>query len=148
MIVHQDRRAVPLGAAVFEVADHFAFLAVEADEGQSLPLEAGPQRADVLALLIAVGAGVGGDLLAVDTQREMHLVEKTCDGVGRDGNIDMLEDRGDLLGGLAGPFPPGDGISSGIVLQKNLDGIDYFGPFFPAGLRPAPALRTRSTATS
>ena len=65
MIVHQDRRAVPFGAAVFEMADHFAFLAVDADDRQALPLEAGPQRADVLELLIAVGAGVGGDLLAI-----------------------------------------------------------------------------------
>jgi hypothetical protein len=29
-----------------------------------------------------------------------------------------------------GPFQPGDGISSSIVFQQYLDGIDYFGPFF------------------
>ena len=116
-IIHQDRRAVPLGAAVFEVADHFAFLAVHTDDGQALPLEAGPQRADVLELLIAIGAGVGSDLLAVNAQREMHLVEQTCDRVSRDGNVELLEYLGDLLGGLAGPFQPGDGISRRIVLQ-------------------------------
>jgi hypothetical protein len=30
----------------------------------------------MLELLIPVGTGVGGDLLAVDAQREIHLVEK------------------------------------------------------------------------
>jgi hypothetical protein len=102
----------------------------------------------VLELLIAVGAGIGSDLLAVDAQREMHLVEQTSDGVGRDGNIDLLEDLGDLLGRLAGPLQPGDGISGGVVLQQNLDGIDYFARFFSTRLRPPPALRARSTSTS
>ena len=57
----------------------------------------------MLELLIAVGAGVGGDLLAVDAEREIHLVEKTSDRVGRDGNVDLLENLRDLLGRLAGP---------------------------------------------
>jgi hypothetical protein len=34
------------------------------------------------------------------------------------------------------------------VLQQNLDDFDYFGRFFSTGLRPAPALRARSTSTS
>src|SRR5450432_4459716 len=99
-------------------------------------------------LLIAVGAGVGGDLLAVDAQREIHLVEKASDGVGRNGNVDLLENLGDLLSRLAGPLQPGDGIAGGIVLQENLDGIDYFGSFFSTRLRPAPALRAPSISTS
>jgi hypothetical protein len=77
----------------------------------------------------------------------VHLAEKTSHRVGRDGNIDLLEDLSDLLSRLAGPLQPGDGISGGIVLQQNLDGIDYFGRFFSRGLRPAPALRARSTST-
>src|SRR6266581_4026642 len=35
----------------------------------------------MLELLIAVRTGVGGDLLAVDSQREIHLVEKTRDRI-------------------------------------------------------------------
>jgi len=102
----------------------------------------------MLELLITVGTGVGGDLLAVDPQREIHLVEKTRDGIGRDRNIDLLQNFGDLLGRLTGPLQPCDGISGRVVLQKNLDGIDYFGRFFSTGLRPPPALRARSTFTS
>jgi hypothetical protein len=57
---------------------------VDTDDGQALPPETRPERADVLELLIAIGTGVGVDLLAVDAQGEMHLVEKTSDRVGRD----------------------------------------------------------------
>ena len=102
----------------------------------------------MLELLIAVGAGVGGDLLAIDAQRKIHLVEKTSDRIGRNRDIDLLENLRDLLRRLAGPLQPGDGIAGGVVLQKNFDGIDYFGRFFSTGLRPAPALRVRSTSTS
>ena len=102
----------------------------------------------MLELLITVGAGVGGDLLAVDAQREIHLVQKTSDRIGGDPNADLLKNLGDLLGRLAGPLQPGDGISGRVVLQKNLDGLDYFGRFFSTGLRPPPTLRARSTSTS
>ncbi len=102
----------------------------------------------MLELLIAVGAGVGGDLLAVDAQRKIHLIEKTSDRVSRNGNVDLLENLGDLLRRRAGPLQSGDGIAGGILLQENLDGIDYLGRFFSTRLRPAPALRAPSIATS
>ena len=148
VIVHQNRRAIPLSAGVLEVADHLTFLAVDADDGQTASLEAGPERGNVLELLITVGAGMGGDLLAVDLQREIHLVEQASDGIGRDRNIDLLKNLRDLLGRLAGPLQSANRISGRIVLEKNLDGIDYFGRFFSTRLRPPPILRARSTSTS
>ena len=42
VIVHWNRRATPFGSGVFEVADQFAFLAVDADDGKALTLEACP----------------------------------------------------------------------------------------------------------
>ena len=104
VIVHQNRGAIPFGSGILEVADQFAFLAIDADNRKTLSLEASPQRADMLELLIAVGTGVGGDLLAVDAQREIHLVQKTSDRIGRDRNVDLLKNLGDLLGGLASPL--------------------------------------------
>jgi len=148
VIVHPNGRAIPFGSGILEVADQLAFLAVDADDRKALSLKASPQRADMLELLIAAGTGVGGDLLAVDTEREIHLVQKTSDRIGRDRDVDLLKDLGDLLRRLAGPLQPGDGISGGIVLQKDLDGVDYFGRFFPTDLRPPPDLRARSTSTS
>lgn len=148
VIVDASWRTIPFDAGVFEVADHFAFLAVDADDGKALTLEALPQGGNMLELLIPVWAGVGGDLLAVDAQREIHLVEKARDSIGRDRNIDLLEKLCDRLRRLAGPLQPGNRISGGVVLQKNLDGIDYFGRFFSTRLRPPPALRARSTSTS
>src|ERR1700686_2095073 len=135
VIVHQNRRAIPFGSGVLEIADQFAFLAVNTDDGKTLPLETGSQRANMLELLIAVGTGVGGDLLAVDAQREIHLVQKASDRIGRDRNADLLKNFSDLLGCLAGPLQPRDGISGGVVFQKNLDGFDYFGRFVSTGLR-------------
>src|SRR5438552_911016 len=63
VIVHQNGRAIPFGSGVLKVADEFPFLAVDADDRKTLSLEASPQRADMLELPIAVGTGVGGDLL-------------------------------------------------------------------------------------
>ena len=148
MIVHQNRRAIPFGSAVLENADQFAFFAIGADEGKTLSLETSSQRADLVELLIAVGSGIGGDLLAVDAQREIHLIQETSHCVGRDRNVDLLKNLGDLLRRFAGPLQSGDGISCGVMLQKNLDSIDYFGRFFSTGLRPPPVLRARSTSTS
>ena len=42
VIVDQDGSASPFGAGVLEIADHFAFLAVHADDGKTLALEASP----------------------------------------------------------------------------------------------------------
>src|SRR5258708_40357074 len=130
---------------VLEVADQFAFLAIDADDGKTLLLEASPQRADMLELLIAVGTGVGGDLLAVDTQREIHLVQKTSDSLGRDRYVDLLKNLGDLLRRLAGPLQPADGFSGRVVLQKNLDGREYFGRFFSTCMLPVSLLVSLSS---
>jgi hypothetical protein len=45
----------------------------------------------MLELLVAVGTGVSGDLLAVDAQREIHLIQETSDSIGRDRNVDLLK---------------------------------------------------------
>ena len=74
MIVHPNRRAIPFGAGVLEVANQFAFLTVDADDGKALTLEALPERGNMLELPIPVRTGVGGDLLPIHTQREIHLV--------------------------------------------------------------------------
>jgi hypothetical protein len=87
----------PFGAGVLEIADQFGFLAIDADDRKTLPLEAGPHRVNMLELPIAVGTGVGGDLLAVDAQREIHLVQKTSDRIGGDRNADLLQSFGDVL---------------------------------------------------
>ena len=42
VIVHSNRRAIPFGSSVFEVADQFALLTVDADDGKALTLEACP----------------------------------------------------------------------------------------------------------
>src|ERR1700689_3202244 len=48
VIVHSNRRAIPFGSSVFEVADQFALLTIDANDGEALTLEACPQRGDML----------------------------------------------------------------------------------------------------
>ena len=74
VIVHPNGSAIPFDAGVFEVANQFAFLAIDANDRKALTLEASPQQRNMLKLLIPVGAGVGGDLLSIDAQGEIHLV--------------------------------------------------------------------------
>ncbi len=74
VIVHSNRRAIPFSSGVFEVPDQFSLLTVDANDGKTLTLEACPQRGNMLELLIPIRTGVGGDLLPVNTQREIHLV--------------------------------------------------------------------------
>ena len=85
----------------------------------------------MLELLIAVGAGVGGDLLAVNAQREIHLVEKTSDRVGRHWNVDLLENLRDLLRRLAGPLRPVMG-SPAVSCSRRISMASIIsGVFFP-----------------
>src|SRR5260370_11796665 len=101
----------------------------------------------MLELLIPVRTGVGGDLLPVDAQREIHLVQKTRDGIGGYRNIDLLQNLRDLLRRLPCPLQSRDGIAGGIVVPNNLNGIDYFWRFFSTGFLPPPHLSARLTFT-
>jgi len=45
----------------------------------------------MLELLGPLRAGMGGDLLSIDAQREIRWVQKTSDGIGRDRDIHLVE---------------------------------------------------------
>jgi hypothetical protein len=96
--VHQNRWAIPFRPGVLEVAHQFAFLAIDGDKAEVLLLKTGRQRANVLELLVPLRAGMGGDLLSIDAQREIRWVQKTSDGIGRDRDIHLVENGCDLLG--------------------------------------------------
>ena len=84
-------------ARIFEIADEFALLGVDADDGQVAALEAVAQIGEVFELKVAVGTGIGRDLLLIDPQGIAHLLEQTGDGIGRDGDAEFgqrLRDRG------------------------------------------------------
>jgi hypothetical protein len=75
VVIDQYRRAIPLGAGVVEVAHQFALFGIHADHRKTATLEAMAQRGEVLKLLVAEGAGVGGEIFAMGPQREIHVVE-------------------------------------------------------------------------
>jgi len=148
VIMDAHGRAVPLDAAVFEVADQFSFFGVDADNGQPLAFKAGTQRRDVTELLVAVGAGIGGDGFAIHTEGKIHIAKQSRYGIGRDLNIELPQQFGDSGRRFVGPPNAGDGISGDVVFQQDFDGGDYFGRFFSTGLRPAPDCRVRPISTS
>ncbi len=41
VVIHAHRRAIPLNASVFEVADQFSLFGIDADDGKTLALKAG-----------------------------------------------------------------------------------------------------------
>ena len=103
VIVDAAWRAFPTAARIFELADEFAFLAVDADDGQMATLEAVAQVGKICELEVAVWADGGGDLLVIDAERIAHLIEQSGDGVGRNGNAECCQFLGDGRGSAARP---------------------------------------------
>ena len=103
VIENTARTAFPTLAWIFEVADQLAFLGVHADDGQVTSLEAPAQLGEIFELQVAIGAGAGGDLLVIDTQRIAHLMEQAPDGVRRDGDAEQEQCLGDPRGTATGP---------------------------------------------
>jgi hypothetical protein len=68
VIIDATRGRFPTTARIFEIADEFAFLAVDADDGQMTALETVAQLGQIFELKIAVGTGTGGDLLVIDSR--------------------------------------------------------------------------------
>jgi len=124
MIVDQGRGAVPLGTVIPEVANQFALFGVHADQGKPSPCKAGSQGGDMLELLIAMQAGIRGELLVIDVERVIHFVEEASHGGGGDSHAGLLEQLGDLFRRAARPPQPRDRVAGSVVLQQEFDGLD------------------------
>jgi hypothetical protein len=74
-------------------------------------------------------------------------MEETGYGVGADGDTEVAQRHGNLVGGAPRPLQPGDGISGSVVFEQELDQRDDFGGFFSTGLRPPPERRVRPVDT-
>jgi hypothetical protein len=117
VIVDQEWRKIPAPTGVLEVAHQFPLLGVDADNGLAAALESVAKIADVEELLIAVGTGIGGNLLVIDAKRVAHLVEKAGYGSGAHDDAKVAQRHGDLLGRAARPLQAGDRIACRVVLQ-------------------------------
>ena len=66
MIPDTARSAIPASARVAEVADQFALLGIDANDGPMTALKAVTQLGEIFKRQATMGAGVGGDQLAID----------------------------------------------------------------------------------
>jgi len=89
MIIDATGNQFPTPAGIFEITDELAFFAVQANDGQMTALEVVAQLGQIFELEIAVGTGVGGDLLLVDSQGIAQGMEQTSHGIGGDGNAEF-----------------------------------------------------------
>jgi len=81
-------------------------------------LEAAAQFGQIFELEIAIGTGVGGDLLVIDTQGIAHLMEEAGDGIGADSDAKLAKFLGDSGSGAAGPAQARHGIAGRVVFQQ------------------------------
>ena len=147
VIVDQARRQVPACSRIIEIADQFALLGIDANDGMTTTLELVPQVADVEELLVAVGTVVGGEFLVIDAQRITHPMEKTGHRIGADDDTEVAQGHRHLGGRSSRPLQAGDGIPGGVVFEQELDQSDEVGGFFSTGLRPPPERRVRPDST-
>jgi hypothetical protein len=148
VVVDRCGNALPLPAAVVEVAHQFPLPGIDADNGIALTAETPSQSGNVAKLLVACRAVPLADLFAVDAKREVQFVEQPGNGASADPDAQPMPLRGDPGRCLVRPSLTAHRIASRIVFQQFLDLRDHLGRFFSIGLRPPPVLRTRSHSTS
>src|SRR5215831_11767791 len=101
VIIDAPRDTFPTPARILEVAHQFAFLAIDADNGQMTATEAVAQMSEIFELTVAVGTDTGGNLLVIDAEGIAHLMEQTRHCVRRDRNAECCQFLGDGRGGTA-----------------------------------------------
>jgi hypothetical protein len=121
VVIDQAGRQIPTRAGILEMADQFALLGVDANDGQATALESLPKITEVKELVIAIGTMVSGEGLVIDPERIAHFVEQTGDGVGTDDDTEVAQRQGDLICSSPGPLQPSDGITGGVVFEQELD---------------------------
>jgi hypothetical protein len=121
VIVNPAGRQIPARPGIFEMADQFPFLGIDANDGETAALKSVAKIAEVEELMVAIGTVVGGEVLVIDTQGIAHLVEETSDRVGTDYDAEVTQRHGDLGGSSPRPLQAGDGITGGVVFQQELD---------------------------
>lgn len=147
VIVDQAGRQIPARTGIFEIADQFAFLGIDANDGETTALKSVSKIAQVEELIIAIGTVVGGEFLVIDAQGIAHLMEEAGNGVGADDDTEVTQRHGNLVGSSPGPLQPSDGIAGGVVFEQELDQRDDVGGFFSTRLRPPPERRVRPVVT-
>src|ERR1022692_3046891 len=154
MIVDLLRLTAPPATGVLEVPDHLALLAIHTDDRQIRACKLAARAVDVQELSVSPGAvpgltlDAGFDILAIRFEREPHLVQQTCDGVGTDLNTEAAQLLCNLLGGLSGPAQTTHRIPCHLIAQQFFYAGDDLRGFFSAAGRPPPRLRTPSASIS
>lgn len=137
MVVHRDGCLAPNPAGVFEPANQFALLGVDADNGRLLPGEAAPLALEVVKLPVAFRTR-GAEALAVGMQGVAEFFQQTADGVGARVNAQPAQQAADLAQPQTGPqSSSAHGIAGGIRREQRAERVQELGRSFFQGLAPA-----------
>ena len=148
VIVDQAWGQIPARPGILKGADQFALFGIDANDRVAASLEAVSQITQVEELIVTIGTMVGGEFLVIDSQGIAHLMEETGDRVRADDDTEVAQCQGNLGRGSPRPLQAGDGITSGVIFEQELNQSDDVRGFFSIGLRPPPERRVRPDITS
>ena len=139
---HIERPLPPGTPGVLEIADQFAFLSVDRNNGFSSLLKGAPQTGDISHLSIALWRRLGRQPLAVRSQRVVSGFQQAAHRGPSDSQPLLPQLLAQLADSLSRPFRARDWITGGGILQQFVQDRQETRLFFSTRFRPAPACRT------
>ncbi len=146
MVKHVSGMTPPSASGVFEVAQEFLFLAINADNRPFFALKAPPPPCEKAKLLIPIGVVRFRQSLAVGPQRVLHLVQQPTNGRMTDGDSSSVQSSREIASCLVCPTQTTHRVARCRVLEQLFQHVFDVRAFFSINFRPPPARRIRSNS--
>jgi len=153
MVEDLNRLLSPSTSGVMERPNQFPALGIYTDDGHSLGRVFSDLPSDIAKLqvpLMGIGRIPQSRLqgFKVYSKREIHILQQSTHGIGRNSNACPFQLLGNFEGGFPRPFASTDRVSGGLVFHNLCDSVYDLGRFFSCDSRPAPGARIRSWGKS